>query len=180
MACEGVGECERADGLRDGPGEDAIPSGGDVESSSGCCSALWLFCSGSVWDPCLGRGVAAEAKLGDGCCNSSVPGSPAGASLSTTCVSSVSEGGIAAGAGEASLLLLGVLLSPFIPRGHVGVRARNFTLGPSGLRLRMGRSDDCGLNLVIAFRLVFSRMVSMSCCRGIHQRTMRSLLETDG
>jgi len=104
-----------------------------------------------------------------------------GASLSTTRISSVGEGGIAAGAGEASLLLLAVLLLLllFLPRGHVGVRARNFTLGPSGLRLRMGRSDDCGLNLVIAFRLVFSRMASMSCCTGVHQPTMQSLLETN-
>lgn len=174
VAREGVGECERPDGLRDDPGEGAIPGGDDVATSSSCCSAPSLFCPGSVRNAWSNRGAPAEPKLGDGCCVSSVPDSPVGASLSTMRISSVGRVG-----GIAALLLLLALLLFFLPRGHVGLRVRNFTLGPSGLTSRAGRRNDCGLNLVIAFRLVFSRMVSISCYMGIHQPTMRSLVETN-
>jgi hypothetical protein len=78
----------------------------------------------------------------------------AGASWAVHFSSSV-EGGIAAAV---------VVSFLFLPRDNVGVRARNFTVRPSGLRLRMGRSGACGMNLVAAFRLVFSRTVSLSCC----------------
>jgi hypothetical protein len=178
-AREGVGECERPDRLRDAVGEGAraggCGGGGDVasasSSSSGGCSAPSLFCSGSAGSR-ASRGAAAEAKLGDGCClgpSESVPGSAAGAGASWAVHFSSSSvgGGIAA-----------AVVVSFLPRarGNVGVRVRNFTLRPSGLRLR-GRGGACGLDLVAAFRLVFSRTVSLSCCTGpVSQpnQTMRS------
>jgi hypothetical protein len=47
----------------------------------------------------------------------------------------------------------------------VGARVRNVTLRLSGLSVSIGRYCDCGLKPDVAFRLVFSRTVSMSCCR---------------
>jgi hypothetical protein len=49
----------------------------------------------------------------------------------------------------------------------VGVRARKVTLRLSGLRVNMGRYSDCGLYPDAALRLVFSRTVSISCCKGM-------------
>lgn len=51
----------------------------------------------------------------------------------------------------------------FLRDDAVGERVRNLTLRRSGLSASIGRYCDWGLNPDDAFRLVFSRTVSMSC-----------------
>jgi len=128
-------------------------------ASSGRRSALSLSRSGSAAVACsrTGRGaVGEEAKLGGDGCRDSWPPTPlsAGPCLFST-FSSV-------GAGAASLLSL-------LARCNVDARVRNVTLRLSGLSVSMGRYCDCGLKPDVAFRLVFSRMVSISCCRRTRQ-----------
>jgi hypothetical protein len=108
-----------------------------------------------------GGGVADEPKIGDSCRISSIdPMSPVvllGATALSFCPFSPSVCAGAEGAGALSLSLEARCCD-------VGARVRNVTLRLSWLSENMGRYCDCGLNPDVAFRLVFSRMVSRSCC----------------
>lgn len=109
------------------------------------------------------KGVADEPKFGDSCRISSIdPMSPL--LLGATALS-FSFGpfsfSVCVGAEAAALSLP---LSLDARCCGVGARVRNVTLRLSRLSVNMGRYCDCGLNPDVAFRLVFSRMVSISCC----------------
>jgi hypothetical protein len=111
------------------------------------------------------KGVADEPKFGDSCRISLIDpmsplllGATAPSFSFSFCPFSIS---VCVGAEGAALSLS---LSLDAPCCGVGARARNVTLRLSRLSPNMGRYCDCGLNPDVAFRLVFSRMVSISCC----------------
>jgi hypothetical protein len=164
------GEDGRLEVLPEGVGDDVRLGGIDsavdfTSSSSGRRSSLSLFRSGpsaasTTTCSCTSKAAAGEAKLGgDGCRVSSDPRSPlsAGPSLLFLIFSSSS---VCAGAEEGAASLS--LDARF--NAVVGARVKNVTLRLSGLSVNIGRYCDCGLKPDVAFRLVFSRMVSMSCC----------------
>jgi hypothetical protein len=172
----GDGEVSLGGGGGGGIGSDDLPASG--------CSPLSLFRSGpaapaggggggAVSRTC--KGVADKTKFGDSCRISSIdPMSPpplGAAALSFSfCPFSEFSPSVCVGAEEPTLLL-SLLLSlsfdapaPCCCCCDVDARVRNFTLRLCRLSSNMGRYCDCGLIPDAAFRLVFSRMVSRSCC----------------
>ena len=152
-----------------------MPASASGTSSNSDRSPLSLFRCGTTAAPAgtasrTSKCVADETKFGDSCRISSIdPMSPLvlGACAFSFCPLSPS---VCAGAEGAALSLsLSLPLSLSLDsldvrcRG-VGERARNVTLRLSRLSVNMGRYCDCGLKPEVAFRLVFSRMVSISCC----------------
>ena len=142
--------------FRSGPGP-AAPGGGSVVASR----------TSSV--------VADEPKFGDSCRISSIdPMSPL---LLGATARSFSFGPFSPSVGasaEGAVLLLSLLLSLSLDARccAVGERVRNVTLRLSRLSVNMGRYCDCGLKPDVAFRLVFSRMVSRSCCNETVSETL--------
>ena len=141
-----------------------LPASGSFSNSGR--SPLSLFRSDTIAAPAgtasrATTGVADDAKFGDICRISSIdPMSslPLGATELSFCA--LSPSGCTGAEGAAALLL-----SSLDARCcNVGVRVRNVTLRLSRLSVNMGRYCDCGLNPEVAFRLVFSRMVRISCC----------------
>lgn len=124
---------------------------------------------------CTREGGADETKFGDSCRISSIdPMSPLLLGATGLSIGSFSPSVCNAGAEGAALSLSLSLLLSLEARCCCGVgeRIRNVTLRLSRLSVNMGRYCDCGLNPDVAFRLVFSRMVSMSCtslrrCRSV-------------
>lgn len=148
-----------------GGGDDGIGSVVDMPASGSFSnsgrSPLSLFRSDPPAASRTSGGVADEPKFGDSCRISSIdPTSPVvllGATALSFCPFSPSVCAGAEGAGALSLSLDARCRD-------VGARVRNVTLRPSRLSANIGRYCDCGLNPDVAFRLVFSRMVSRSCC----------------
>jgi hypothetical protein len=189
---DGVGEGARLggvwveeEGMGGGDGEVSLGGGGgggggigsDDLPASGC-SPLSLIRSGSAAPAGGGgggavsrtcKGVADKTKFGDSCRISSIdPMSPpplgAPALSFSFCLISEFSPSVCVGAEEPTLLLSLSFDAPAPCSCDVDARVRNFTLRPSRLSSNMGRYCDCGLKPDVAFRLVFSRMVSVSCC----------------
>ena len=164
---DGVGDGARLGVLRedDGVGDGArlgrIDSVDSTSTSTARCSSLSLCRTGSAAGAVSRTGRAAAAggevkvKLAVPC--RADPRSRLGAAPSPP-FTSFSSVGCASAEGATSLVLAAA-------RCNVGARVRNVTLRPSGLSVSMGRYCDCGLNPDEAFRRVFSRMVSISCCK---------------
>ncbi|KAI9510379.1 hypothetical protein F5148DRAFT_592527 [Russula earlei] len=164
----GGGEGVRPDALRDGVGEgeggrlDALADGvregerlGGVEFASSSSVGSPLRSGSDCW--CASKGAAAKCR--DGCRVTSEPG--VGSSL---CASWLLLPSPSVGASARDVALsLSLSLSLRLASGDVGARVRKVTLRSSGLGLSPGRYCDGGMNPVVAFRLVFSHTVSMSC-----------------
>ena len=114
-----------------------------------------------------GKAADDEAKFGDSSRIASIdPTSPLLLGAGALSIFPFSPS-VCAGAEGASLLILLLLLLLFSLDAlcrDVGLRARNVTLRLSRLSWNTGRYCDCGLNPDVAFRLVFSRTLSRSCC----------------
>ena len=194
------------EGMGGGDGDVFLGGGGGIGSdnlpASGR-STLSLFRSGpaapagggggggAVSRTC--KGVADKTKFGDSCRISSIdPMSPpplGAAALSFSfCPFSGFSPSVCVGAEKPTLSLLLSLLSLSFDASapccgccgcccDVDVRVKNFTLRLSRLSSNMGRYCDCGLKPDAAFRLVFSRMVSRSCCMRRGRAVSRTLHE---
>lgn len=153
------GVLREEDGAGDGARLGSIDSVDSTSPSRARCSSLSLVRTGSA-DGAVSRPSRAAAggevnvKLAD--VSFADPSTPRGAALSLFMPFSSA---CCAGAEGATSLFLAAA------RCSVGARVKNVTLRPSGLSVSMGRYCDCGLNPDEAFRLVFSRMVSISCCK---------------
>ena len=187
---DGVGEGARLEVLPEGVGDAARPSlGGSTDpdsvrdnafsSHSNVHSPLSLCRrTGSATASRTGkrRGCAAPGgkalRLADDCTRGAIDSDPRSASRASALAALLGAGG---GGGSSNSPLsssvglsasaVTLLLSLLVPRWNVGERVRNVTLRLSGLSVDIGRYCDCGLNPDAAFRRVFSRTVSMSCCR---------------
>jgi hypothetical protein len=120
---------------------------------------------GSVVASRTSEGVADEPKFGDSCRISSIdPMSPLLLGATTRSFSFGPFSPSVGASAEGAALSLSLSLSLDARWCGVGERIRNVTLRLSRLSVNMGRYCDCGLKPDVAFRLVFSRMVSISCC----------------